>query len=310
MTDFPPNTSREPQGARLFRFRSADGLSLAAWEWGDAASPHLPVVCLPGLTRNARDFEVLAQRLAADPVRPRRVIAFEFRGRGWSDHDPNPANYDPAREAADTLAGLAALGLERVLLVGTSRGGIVSTFLAGMKPGLLAGVVLNDIGSVIDIEGLTRIRAYVGKIPALPNRAVAVHALKSTAARDFVDVTDDDWARFVNAIFAEQPDGTMVLDYDPALAESLKLKPDEVPASIELWEAFDLLAPLPVLIVRGLLSDLLSEATVKAMLARMPRAESYDVAGQGHAPLLTDAASAGVIADFLRRAEDAGPTAG
>ena len=144
---------------------AGDGLRLHARCYGARSVPALPVVCLPGLARTAADFEALGEALASDQSRPRRVIALDYRGRGQSEYDRDPANYNFQVELADVLAVMTALDAARAILIGTSRGGILAMLLAAVRPTAIAGCVLNDIGPVIEPKGLMRIKGYVGKLP-------------------------------------------------------------------------------------------------------------------------------------------------
>src|ERR1035441_1429663 len=156
-----------PDRATSIFISAPDGLRLHARCYGARSAPALPVVCLPGMARTAADFEMLAEALAGDERRPRRVIALDYRGRGKSEYDRDPANYNFQVELADLLAVLAALDAARAILIGTSRGGILAMLLAAVRPTAIAGVVLNDIGPVIEPKGLMRIKGYVvtGKVP-------------------------------------------------------------------------------------------------------------------------------------------------
>jgi len=284
------------------RFRSDDGLSLAArlWEPAGGSGEGLRLLCLPGLTRNSRDFEALGRALSGEG---RRVVAVDYRGRGLSDRDPEVKNYAPAREAKDVLAIVDGPGLGRAVLVGTSRGGIVAMALAAMRPGLVAGVVLNDVGPVMEEAGLARIRAYLKPGPPPADWDEAAARQKAVHGAFFPGVDVGGWAGFARAIYAETQAG-LVADHDPALAASLNAF-DPRAAAAPLWAAFEALKGVPVLVIRGALSDLLSEKTVAEMAARHPRLETWTVPGEGHAPLLADAPTIRRIAAFAEACERA-----
>lgn len=288
-----------PDGTSRF-VTARDGLRLHARDYGDASARRLPVVCLPGLSRPAEDFDRLARVLAAQG---RRVLALDYRGRGRSDWDPDPKNYDLRVESSDIADVLTALGVDRAVFVGTSRGGLHIMLLGALRPSFLAGAVLNDIGPVIAPEGLRRIRGYIGKAPPLRSWDEAVGAMKRIADGRFTDLTEDEWLAYARLTFVESGE-RIVGRYDPGLMVNLAaMDLDAVP---ELWPQFDGLAHLPLLIVRGANSDLLAAETVDAMLDRHPGAEFVTVAGQGHAPLLRDAPTIERIAAFVARC-DAGP---
>ena len=280
--------------------RATDGLRLHVRAYG-RGEPGVPtVLCLPGLARTAADFEPLALRLTAD--RPDcRVVAPDYRGRGESDRDPDPARYDLPVESADILAVCDALGIARAVVVGTSRGGLHAMVLAAVRPALLAGVVLNDIGPVIEAKGLERIRGYVGKLPVPASWDEAVGLLKGIAGQHFTGLADDEWRRYAETTFVAEG-GAFRTRYDPALMLNLaKLDLAAVPT---LWPQFDALAAVPVMVVRGENSDLLSAETVTAMAARHPDLTAVTVPGQGHAPLLTDAPTLEAVSGFVARCLD------
>ncbi len=280
------------------RFITAqDGLKLHVRVYG-SASDALPVVCLPGLSRSGADFDTIAQALAGDAQRPRRVIALDSRGRGQSDYDPNPANYNLAVELADILAVLSALGIGRAVFIGTSRGGILTMLLAVARPTALAGCVLNDIGPDIDIAGLMRIKGYVGKLPQPRSLDDAAAILRRTFAAQFPQLTDADWLAWARRSYKDAGGGRLVPDYDPKLAVILAEVDADKPLPA-LWKEFDALAGVPVMVVRGANSDILSTATVTAMQARHPGLEALEVADQGHAPLLMEADVIARIAAFV-----------
>ena len=197
-------------------YSAPDGLKLHARIYGENVRERWPVVCLPGLTRNARDFHELAMLLSHDRKRPRKVVAFDYRGRGQSAYDPNWKNYDIVVEAEDIVAGLTALGIDHAAFIGTSRGGLIIHVLVAMRPSLLKAVVLNDIGPVVESGGRAHIRAYLER-PYQPKSFAEAQALQQAAhAKNFPALTDEDWARFVHALYREE-NGVPVLDFDPAL---------------------------------------------------------------------------------------------
>ncbi|MGU3494714.1 alpha/beta fold hydrolase [Xanthobacteraceae bacterium A53D] len=281
--------------ARFSAYATADGLALLARIWG-APQPRLPVVMLPGLTRDGRDFEAVAQAIANDPQQPRQVVAFDFRGRGGSAYGP-VATYTPLQEAQDTLAGLAALGISRAIFLGTSRGGLVMLTLAMLKrTDLFAGAIFNDIGPVIDAAGLKRIAGYVGK--AVPQDWPGlISALKRGQGFLFPNLSDEDWERYARQIYRDDG-GRPRLAYDPALEEAFRAFDPEAPLP-DLWPAFEVMADVPMMVVHGALSDILTAATVSDMAARHPGLTVHTVADQGHAPLLWDGVSQAAIRAFI-----------
>lgn len=287
--------------ARSIFISARDGLRLHAREYGPRGARRLPVVCLPGLARTAADFETLAAALAGDAARPRRVIAVDYRGRGLSDYDRNPDNYNFQNEMADVLAVLTALGAMPALFVGTSRGGILAMMLGAQRPTALAGVVLNDIGPVIDPKGLMRIKGYVGKLPQPRNYEEGAEILRRLFSAQFPRLTEADWLAAAQRTFTEKK-GALVPTYDPRLARTLVGVGFDRPLPT-LWQEFDALANLPVMVIRGALSDLLTPETVRAMAARRTAMESLEVPDEGHAPLLADTNTMTRIADFAARCD-------
>jgi len=280
------------------RFIAAqDGLRLHALEWGDRRSPPLPVVCLPGLTRTAEDFATLAAALAAD----RRVLALDYRGRGRSDYDPNPEHYAIAVEAADVVTVLSGLAAAPAVVVGTSRGGLIAMTLAAAKPQLLAGVVLNDIGPVVEIEGMMRIKGYVGRLPQPASYQEGAEMLRRISGNQFPELGAAEWLAAANRGWRMEG-GRLVTTYDPALARTLDGVSADKPFPT-MWPQFDAMAPLPLLVVHGANSDVLSAATVAAMQARRPDMERLVVPDQGHAPLLAEPATIRPIAAFAARCD-------
>jgi pimeloyl-ACP methyl ester carboxylesterase len=278
-----------------------DGLSLHIRCYGAPLTPRLPVVCLPGLTRTEADFEALATALAQDTERPRPVIALDYRGRGQSEYDRNPANYSLGVELSDLLRVLAALNLGRAVFIGTSRGGILTMLLGAARPGAIGGVVLNDIGPVIETSGLARIKSYVGKLPQPKNFEDAAQILRGIFAAQFPKLSPQDWVAFARRNFREE-NGTLIPSYDVNLAKSLEGLDLSRPSP--LWEQFDALPRVPILVIRGANSDILSAETVTAMRARRPELQSLEVADQGHAPLLDTADVIATIRAFVGTCDD------
>ncbi|HEY0301779.1 MAG TPA: alpha/beta hydrolase, partial [Rhizomicrobium sp.] len=198
-----------------------DGLRLHAREYGMRSAPSLPVVCLPGLARSGSDFETLATALSGDPAVPRRVVALDYRGRGLSDYDRDPANYNFQVEIADVLAVLTALDCGPAIFIGTSRGGILTMLMAALRPGIIAGCILNDIGPVIEPKGLMRIKGYVGKLPQPRNLEEGAGILRRLFSAQFPKLTAEDWLASAQRAFKEV-DGRLVPDYDVALAKTLE----------------------------------------------------------------------------------------
>ena len=278
-----------------------DGLRLHTRCYGRRSTDALPVVCLPGLARTAADFDALATALAHDQVLPRRVIALDYRGRGLSDYDRNPKNYAFHVELADLLAAVTALDAQPVILIGTSRGGILAMLLAALRPSAIAAVVLNDIGPAIEPKGLMRIKGYVGKLPQPRSFEEAAEILRRLFDAQFPKLTAQDWLANARRSFKEV-NGRLMPTYDIKLAKTLEGVALEKPLPA-LWPQFDALARMPVMVVRGALSDILSAETVEAMRARHPALEVLEVPDQCHAPLLAEPETIARIKAFVAAAD-------
>lgn len=281
---------------------SADGLKLHFRDYaGQENRP--PILCLPGLTRNARDFEGIAERLAGDW----RVIAVDLRGRGDSAYAKDPASYNPSVYVEDVVALLDELELEKVIPFGTSLGGIVAMLLGCTARARLAGVLLNDMGPGIEPAGLARIRSYVGKPGSYPTWVHAARALEETNFAVYPQYALDDWLRMAKQLYYVNAAGRIVLDYDMKIAEPFRVPGGE--AAPDMWPAFELLAGLPLLVVRGALSDVISAATAEQMAGRVSGCELVTITGVGHAPTLTEPEAIAAIDRLLLRVDSARPVA-
>lgn len=289
-----------------FFYTAPDGLKLHARVYGETNSGTWPVVCLPGLTRNARDFHKLALYLSRRANHSRKVIAFDYRGRGQSAYDPEIGHYNIGIEAGDILAGLAALDIAEAAFIGTSRGGLIIHVLGALRPAALKAIVLNDIGPVIEADGLAHIRTYLDPAPKPKSRAEAIEAQRSAHGADFPALTVADWERMVSALYRETDQG-LLPDFDPRLVETLAGVDPSKPLP-DLWPQFEALAAIPLLAIRGANSKLLSVETFEEMGKRHPGMEAITVDGQGHAAFLETGNLPGAIAAFLDKAENTART--
>ncbi|AMJ59499.1 alpha/beta fold hydrolase [Bosea sp. PAMC 26642] len=278
-----------------------DGLKLHARDYGPLASQALPIVCLPGFARTAADFHELALALAQDGTRPRRVLGLDYRGRGRSGYDKTWANYDIRVELDDMMQLLTAAGIEEAVFVATSRGGLLTMALAAARPAMIKGVVLNDIGPVIDARGLLRIRGYVGKLPLPRSYGEGAEILKRLSDQQFPLFDDVQWEMMARRTWTER-DGKLVTDYDPKLMKVLEELDLEAPLPV-LWSYFAGLNGVPVLAIRGANSDLLAEKTLIEMGERHPDCQTFVAPGQGHAPLLGSNDMVRRIGKLIGRAE-------
>lgn len=288
-------------GFRSIFISARDGLKLHARDYGPLASQALPVICLPGFARTAADFHELALALARDEANPRRVLALDYRGRGRSGFDKTWANYDIRVELDDMMQLLTAAGIEQAIFIGTSRGGLLTMALAAARPAMIKGVVLNDVGPVIDARGLLRIRGYVGKLPMPRSYTEGAEILKRLSDQQFPLFDDAEWEMMARRTWTER-DGRLVPDYDPNLMKVLEELDLETPLPV-LWSYFDGLNAVPLLAIRGANSDLLAEKTLLDMGERHPDCETFVAPGQGHAPLLGTKDMVRRIGKLISRAE-------
>ena len=272
-----------------FYWTSPDGLSLHARDYAPAVeTPRLPVICLHGLTRNARDFEEVAPRIAATG---RRVLAADFRGRGLSAKAIDPMSYLPPVYAGDIVAMMASAMIPQALFIGTSLGGLVTMIVAAMAPQAVAGAVLNDVGPRLSPVGLKRIAGYVGLSSDVADWKGAAAYAKAVNGAAFPHESGAYWDRFARRLFTAGADGRPVLDYDPDIAVPFKAADPDLPAPDLVPLFVGLAAGRPTLLVHGALSDLIDGERADEMRALAPHMAYVQVPGVGHAPMLTEASA-------------------
>jgi pimeloyl-ACP methyl ester carboxylesterase len=279
-------------------FTAPDGLHLHALLYGEeaAAEQETPIVCLPGLTRPARDFVVLAQHLYAQT--PRRIVSLDYRGRGGSDWDPDWRRYSLPVEYVDILAVLDQLEVRSAIFIGLSRGGLHAMTLASLLPERVKALVLNDVGPELETQGLAKISAYIGRLPLLRTLEEGIDHYKGSMGGSFPAVPDEHWRFYVRNSLNETPE-RLRLSYDPQLARMMDNFDPSQPLP-NLWEQFNGLAG-PILALRGEHSDLLSPEVFARMASSHPRCQTHVVPGQGHAPLLLDTPTLNRIGAFVAK---------
>lgn len=283
------------------RFTSTDGLQLYARDYPAHSGPaKCPVICIHGLTRNSADFEELAPWIVS---LGRRVIAVDVRGRGRSAHDTDARHYNPMTYAGDIIALAQHLGIARAVFIGTSMGGIITMTLALRRLKLISAAILNDVGPVISQKGLNRIAAYAGKAPAIHSWTEATDYIMRINQTAFPDNSMEEWEKWARRAFVQNPQGQLLLQYDPNIAQALhngKLKASSLIAKL----AFRRLArQRPTLLIRGALSDLIEHEQVAYMRNVAPDMQFAEVPGVGHAPMLTEAPARVAIQRFLTQLE-------
>ncbi|WP_353203150.1 alpha/beta hydrolase [Sphingomonas sp.] len=273
---------------------SNDGIRLHYRDYpGDLAKP--PIVCLPGLTRNAREFDDVARRLSPDW----RVIAVDLRGRGDSGYAKDPMTYVPLTYVQDVEGLLGELGVDRYIAFGSSLGGIVSMLLAGTGHARLAGVLLNDVGPDLMPQGLSRIRSYVGRSNTWPTWIHAARAVAEANGDVYPGFALEDWLAMAKRLYRLNSAGRIVLDYDMKIAEPFRVPGNE--AGPDMWRALDVLKSVPTLIVRGARSDVLSAATAARMAETLDAGEVVTIADVGHTPTLNEPEAIAGIDRLLAR---------
>ena len=277
---------------------SADGeLKLFARDY--AAAPNgagkLPLLMMHGLTRNSADFEPLIRALRTD----RRVIVPDQRGRGLSQYDPDPGNYRPDVYAADMWTLLDRCGVDKVVCVGTSMGGLISMVMGAQEPARIAGIVLNDVGAEVNVAGLARIGGYVGTDEPMADWSEAVERCREINASALDGMTDRDWLDFARRTCRELADGRIEFAYDPAISQGVG-RDDPATVPPDLWPLWEALTDIPVLVIRGQNSDILLPETVSRMGQKHAGSfQSIEIPGRGHAPILDEALAVSAIEDFL-----------
>jgi pimeloyl-ACP methyl ester carboxylesterase len=289
-----PASSPAPAAWRDHYWWSNDGVRLHARVYdGPEGGSALPLLCIPGLTRNARDFDALAPHLAQRA----RVYVLNLRGRGDSGYAKDALSYVPLTYVQDVVALLTGEEIERFVSVGTSLGGLVTVLLGATQPGRLAGAVLNDIGPDIDPRGLARIRGYVGQATSYPTWVHAARAIGIANADVYPGWSLEDWLVMAKRTHKLTREGRIVPDYDSNIAQPFKVPGGEV--GVDLWPAFDALRTVPTLLLRGERSDIFAADAAQTLAARLPQARLVTVPGVGHAPTLDEPEAVAAIDTLL-----------
>ena len=279
-----------------FWFQSSDGLRLYARDYScrdSSTEAPATVLCMHGLTRNSADFAGLAEHLSSHC----RVLAVDQRGRGRSEYDSTTSNYTPLIYVQDMFTLLDELQVTEVALIGTSMGGLISLMMAAMQADRIRAVVLNDIGPEVDQRGLARIKSYVGRSKPVANWDQAVAQERAIGEVAFPDFTDQEWRAVARDVYREE-DGVPVLAYDPAIAQTMAEAESEVVLA-DLWQVFDRVNSIPMLVVRGENSDILSRECVEQMRLKKNDLQVAEVPRRGHAPTLNEPVSREAIDAFF-----------
>jgi pimeloyl-ACP methyl ester carboxylesterase len=271
---------------------AADGLRLYARDYPNA-SPRPPVLCLPGLTRNSRDFEMLAVRIS----NTRRVISPDLRGRGKSQYDPDWRNYHPGQYAADLWQLLDSLQVEEVVVIGTSLGGWMAMLLNQQRPGRIAAAVMNDIGPEADPGGIARVVATAGLLDIVDSLAAAIEQARSVYSIAFPNWNDEQWRLYTESTYRMLEDGRFDLNFDRNIGHAAREGVSGL--DVDPWAMFDELASVPTLVIHGMLSDILTVPIIEKMRRRKPDLQVVSVPDRGHAPLLDEQEALDAITTFL-----------
>ena len=274
-------------------YKSTDGLNLYYRDFG-TDKPGTPIICLPGLTRNNRDFEDLANYLSDR----RRVITTDLRGRGLSDYDPNWQNYHPLTYVDDVWVLLDRLGIDTVIVIGTSLGGLMAMVMSATNGDRLAGTVMNDVGPDINPVGLARVQKYTGRLDPVSSWEGAVKQTRQIYGEWLPGLDEDEWKRMARRAYREDENGVPRLDMDDRIGEAVR---EVGPQKGDPWALFDTLKDKPVTLLWGVLSDILTKDIVDKMVARKPDLNVVPVPNRGHVPLLDEPECLAAIDAFLER---------
>ena len=301
MRPAPLSGQEDEQVWRDVTYTVHDGLVLYARDYGDIDAPLPAALCLPGLTRNSRDFHELAKRLSAR----RRVLALDYRGRGQSQRAGDYRTYSPVVELADTLQLMTLAHVHDAIIIGTSRGGIIAMLMAAARPSAVRAAILNDVGPVIPPTALLRIAGYVRNMPEFANLDHAVATFRRVNEEFFPNLSDAEWRDFVSRGITRRA-GKYTLDYDPRLADALDEQIDILDGRIPaLWPQFAALLHKPVLVLRGANSDMLSSETVQQMRSLKRDLMSATIPDRGHTPFLSEKKALAAIDKFLAKVDEA-----
>jgi pimeloyl-ACP methyl ester carboxylesterase len=274
-----------------------DGRRLYVRDYDTRGAARTPLLCLPGFTRDSRDFHALATHLSGE----RRVVCPDLRGRGRSERDPDVARYAPAALLEDVLDLCDALGLARAVVLGASFGGFLAMGIGAARPRLLAGVILNDVGPDIERAEMARIAGYIAEHRPQPDWQAALAHARTTLGQGWQRQDDETWLRLARQSYSKAPDGSLVLDHDPRIGVPLQAIMKGGRDAPDLWRLWRSLRPIPTLVLRGALSRILTEATLARMAAEKPDLIAVRVPGIGHMPLLDEAEALEAIDGFLAR---------
>ncbi|UTW57240.1 alpha/beta hydrolase [Kordiimonas sp. SCSIO 12603] len=262
-------------------FTNPDGLKQHYRDYNNAPEGALTVLCMPGLTRNSKDFAGIAEHLSPKY----RVICVEQRGRGLSDWDHDPSRYRPDVYVGDMKALIEHLGLDQVIALGTSLGGLMTIMMSAMYPGIFKAAIINDIGPEVDPKGIERIMSYVGKGTPPQTWDEVIEATKLANTGVYPDFTDEEWLAFAKKLYTEV-DGIPTVQYDPAIRNNFEGQSDQ--SAPDLWPVFEATKDFPMVVVRGEVSDILSHETLMKMANTHPNLTPVTVPDTGHVPFLTE----------------------